>query len=83
MKHDTSPEYYPDQFHWQVRVKSAAHLDSWITDCVSGLNLEHRCDGTTILAGALSDLPAVYGLILQLRDNGVELLTLQVERVPE
>lgn len=83
MKNATGQEYYPDEFRWQVRVKSAAHLDSWITDCFSGLNLEHRSDGTTNLAGTLSDLPAVYGLILQLRDNGVELLTLQVERVPE
>jgi len=68
LKNGTGQEYYPDQFRWQIKVKSAAHLDSWVTDCFSGLNLEHRSDGTTNL---------------QLRDNGVELLTLQVERVPE
>ncbi len=69
-----------DNYCWQVRVKSTAHLDNWISDYFSGLKLEHRNDGTTILTGGLPDLPAVYGLILQLRDGGVGLLSLQVER---
>ncbi len=69
-----------DNYCWQVRISSAAHLDNWITDCFSGLKLEHRGDGTTVLTGELTDLPAVYGLILQFRDSGVDLLSLQVER---
>ncbi len=69
-----------DNYCWQVRVSSAAHLDYWITDCFSGLKLEHRDNGTTVLSGELTDLPAVYGFILQLRDGGVDLLSLQVER---
>jgi len=32
------------------------------------------------LNGELTDLPAVYGLILQLRDGGIDLLSLQVEK---
>ena len=70
-----------DNYCWQVRVKSATHLDDWISDYFSGLNLEHRDDGTTVLTGKLTDLPAVYGLILQLRDGGLDLLFLQVERL--
>jgi len=73
-------EFSADNYCWQVRVKSAAHLDLWIAECFSGLKIEHRDDGTTVLTGELTDLPAVYGLILQLRDGGVELLSLQVER---
>jgi len=69
-----------DNYCWQVRVKTVAHLDNWISDCFGGLKLEHRDDGTTVLTGELTDLPAVYGLILQLRDGGVDLLSLQVER---
>jgi len=72
--------YSTDNYCWQVRVKSAAHLDNWISDCFSGLKLKHRDDGTTFLTGELTDLPAVYGLILQLRDGGVNLLSLHVER---
>ena len=69
-----------DNYCWQVRVKSVAHLDSWISDCFSELKLEHHDDGTTLLTGELNDLPAVYGLVLQLRDSGIDLLSLQVER---
>lgn len=69
-----------DNYCWQVRVKTVAHLDNWISDCFGGLKLEHRDDGTTVLTGELTDLPAVYGLILQLRDGGVDLLSLQVKR---
>lgn len=72
--------YNADNYCWQVRVSSAAHLDYWITDCFSGLKIEHRDDGTTLLTGELDDLPAVYGFVLQLRDGGVDLLSLQVER---
>lgn len=72
--------FLADNYRWQVRVRAAAHLDCWITDCFGDLKLEHHPDGTTSLTGALADLPAVYGLILQLRDGGVDLLFLQVEK---
>jgi len=71
----------PDSYIWQIRAEIAAHLDSWMADCFYGLNIEHREEGITVLNGALADLPAVYGLILQMRDTGVELLSLQVRRV--
>ncbi len=73
-------KFNADNYCWQVRVSSAAHLDYWITDCFSGLKIEHRDNGTTALTGELTDLPAVYGLVLQLRDSGVDLLSLQIER---
>ncbi len=73
-------EFNADSYCWQVRVRSAAHLDCWITDCFNGLNLKHQDDGTTVVTGELIDLPAVYGLVLQLRDSGVDLLSLQVKR---
>ena len=77
---DNNRENTADNYCWQVRVRSAAHLDYWITDCFSDLKLEHLNDGTTVLSGELADLPAVYGLVLQLRDGGVDLLSLQVEK---
>ncbi len=77
---ENNRENRADNCRWQVRVRSAAHLDYWITDCFSGLKFEHLNDGTTVLSGKLTDLPAVYGLVLQLRDGGVDLLSLQVEK---
>ncbi|RQD75770.1 MAG: hypothetical protein D5R97_05550 [Candidatus Syntrophonatronum acetioxidans] len=70
----------PDSFSWKIRVETAAHIDSWMADCFNGLNIEHRDKGTTVITGFLADLPAVYGLILQMRDRGVELLSMEVRK---
>lgn len=72
-----------DEYSWTVIVQAEAHLDYWIKDCFDGLVVRHESGGTTLLTGVLLDLPAVYGVILQLRDTGVEIISLQVERVPE
>lgn len=65
---------------WQVRVRSESHLDEWIKDYFGDLNISQERDGSTLLAGALPDMPAVYGLFLQLRDVGIVLISLHVER---
>ncbi len=67
---------------WQVRVRSEAHLDDWLKDYFGELNMSHEKDGSTLLTGELPDMSAVYGLILQLRDTGIVLISLQVERKP-
>ena len=71
----------PQEYVWRVRVRSLAHLESWIKDYFAEFAISHEQDGTTCLNGELSDMSAVYGLILLLRDAGVELLSLHVERV--
>ena len=81
MKKNFQQVHNPDSYIWQIRIEIAAHLDSWMADCFYGLNIEHREDGITVLAGSLADLPAFYGLMLQMRDTRVELLSLQVKRV--
>jgi len=52
-----------------------------MADCFYGLNIEHRDDGITVLTGSLADLPVFYGMMLQMRNIRVELLSLQVRRV--
>lgn len=83
MKNDRSPKTHGGAYSWQIEVIAGAHLDYWINDYFSGLTLRHNGDGTTILTGDLPDLPAVYGLILQLRDSGIVLISLQVKRMGE
>ncbi len=65
---------------WRIRVRSAAHLDSWIRDSFASLQLRHEDDGSTVLTGTLPDMSAVYGFFLQLRDAGVVLLSLRIHR---
>ena len=70
----------PVRYTWQVRMWSASHLDCWIKERFGGLCISHNEDGTTIIAGELDDLSAVYGFILQMRDAGINLLSLCVRR---
>ncbi len=69
-----------EKYNWQVLVHSEAHLDNWIMDYFGGLTVHHNDDGTSLLEGELPDMSAVYGLILQLRDAGILLISLQVKR---
>lgn len=80
MNKDFIQELNPDSYFWKIRVEIAAHIDSWMAERFKLLNIEHRDNGTTVLTGALEDLPEVYGLVLQMRDIGVELLSLQVKK---
>ncbi len=66
---------------WQFRVRSDAHLDSWIIDYCDVQTMNHEKDGSSTLSGELPDMPAVYGLILKLRDAGIGLISLKVERM--
>ncbi len=66
---------------WKVKVVSEAHLDPWIKDYFGGLDLEHLQDGSSVITGELTDMPAVYGLILRLRDAGIVLLSLKADRI--
>ncbi len=50
-------------------------------DYLGVININHEEDGSIYLQGELPDLPAVYGLILQLSDAGIAMLSLHVERV--
>lgn len=83
MKNDRDPGTNRGGYGWHIEVIAGAHLDYWINDYFSGLTLRHNGDGTTVLTGELTDLPAVYGLILQLRDSGIALISLQVKRIIE
>jgi len=68
-------------YFWKVKVVSEAHLDPWIKDYFGGLDIEHRQDGSSVISGELTDMPAVYGLILRLRDAGIVLLSLEAGRI--
>jgi len=62
----------------EMRVKG--HLKEWFDDYFGGLQLDYGEDGSCALTGKLQDSAAFYGLILALRDSGVELLYLEVKK---
>ncbi len=65
---------------WSMCVRTNAHLDPWLADVLSPLALQHEVEGTSLLRGNLADLAAVYGLLLKLRDTGISLVSLSIQR---
>jgi hypothetical protein len=57
----------------EIRVRGQIDLD-W-SDWLGGLKLYHYPDGSTILNGSVRDQTALYGLISQLSDLGLQLVS--------
>lgn len=75
MHHDMRPSV-----SWTVQARIEGHIDYPLEDYVTGLTIVSEPEGTTRISGQLNDLPALYGLILQLRDAGLVPVTLKVQR---
>jgi hypothetical protein len=58
----------------QIRVKG--HLSDQLGDWFGGLEVENQPDGYAVLTGSLPDQSALYGVLNQMRDFGVALVSL-------
>ena len=58
---------------YTIRIKG--HLDHGWSEWLDHLTISHEEDGTTVLAGPVSDPPAMYGLLIKLRDLGLLLIS--------
>jgi len=66
---------------YEIRLKG--HLDARWADRFEGLSFTHASDGTTILSGPIVDQAALYGLLRNVRDLGLPLLSvIQVDPKP-
>jgi hypothetical protein len=63
---------------YEIRI--AGHLGSSLSQTFEGLSARHA-NGDTILSGNLVDQAALYGILMKLRDLGLELVS--VNRVEE
>ena len=76
-----STEEYHEPGRYEIRLKG--HLDARWIDWFESLSFTHESDGTTILAGPVVDQAALYGLLRQVRDLGLPLLSvIQVDPKP-
>ncbi len=65
-----------------IRVKG--HLSEQWDNWFGGLEIENQPDGYAILTGSLPDQAALYGVLNQMRDFGVALISLNcVERTDD
>ena len=58
---------------YTIRIKG--HLDDGWSEWLDPLTIKHEEDGTTVLTGSVSDPPAMYGLLIKLRDLGLSLIS--------
>ncbi|MFL5805373.1 MAG: hypothetical protein ACJ8CR_26995 [Roseiflexaceae bacterium] len=66
-------EEHHEPGRYEIRLKG--HLDARWANRFEGLSFTHERDGTTILAGPVVDQAALYGLLRQVRDLGLPLVS--------
>jgi hypothetical protein len=62
---------------YQIRVKG--HLRPEWTEWFDDMTLIHDIDGTTALSGPVVDQAALHGLLIKVRDLGLELIAVSRE----
>ena len=60
---------------YEVRLQG--RLDPRWADRLQGLRFTHDGDGTTILTGPLTDQAALHGLLTQVRDLGLAIVSIK------
>jgi hypothetical protein len=74
MSNNPDPTTDPSQpVVYQIRLKG--HLDSQWTDWFGGLTITLEEDGNTLLSGLVADQAALHGLMKQVRDLGIPLVS--------
>jgi len=51
------------------------HLDRKWSDWLQGMAMRHEVDGTTTLEGPLTDQAALHGVLSQMRDLGIPIIS--------
>ena len=59
---------------YQIKIKG--HLDPRWSEWFDGLTITHEPNGETTLSGPVVDQPALFGLLLKIRDLNLTLLSL-------
>jgi hypothetical protein len=63
----------------QVEIRVRGQIDRDWADWLGGLTISHDPDGSTVLSGSVRDQTALYGLISQLSDLGLHLVSVSSE----
>lgn len=58
---------------YEIRIRG--RLDARWTARFDGLSMRHETDGTTVLSGPVADQAALHGLLSQVRDLGLPLVS--------
>lgn len=62
-------------------IRIQGHLSPRWSEWFEDMEIAHSCDGQTCLTGPLPDQAALFGLLLKIRDLGLELLAIESHEV--
>lgn len=59
---------------YQIKIKG--YLDLHWADWMGGMEITHDAQGNSLLTGILPDQPALHGILVQIRDLGMPIISL-------
>jgi hypothetical protein len=80
-KQMTSPKNKSVGLAYQIKVKG--HLEDYWSDWLGGLAINRDAQGNTLLTGVVPDQAALHGILVQIRDLGLPLISLASPNVDE
>ena len=67
--------------HYEIKVKG--QLEEHWADWLGGLSITHDAQGNSLLTGLVPDQAALHGILAQIRDLGLTLISLTPQDVEE
>lgn len=80
-KKSTPPSDNETGIHYEIKVKG--HLEEHWADWLGGLSITHDSQGNSLLTGVVPDQAALHGILAQIRDLGLTLISLTPQSVEE
>ena len=80
-KKPTPPSDDETGIHYEIKVKG--HLEEHWADWLGGLSITHDAQGNSLLTGIVPDQAALHGILAQIRDLGLTLISLAPQSVDE
>ncbi len=78
-KKSTSPSNDETGIHYEIKVKG--YLEEHWADWLGGLSITHDAHGNSLLTGVVPDQAALHGILTQIRDLGVTLISLMPQNI--
>ena len=78
-KKSTAPLDDETGIHYEIKVKG--QLDEHWADWLGGLSITHDAQGNSLLTGVIPDQAALHGILTQIRDLGLTLISLTPQSV--
>ncbi len=66
---------------WLLEIRTRAGPDPRLLEYLGNLEMVSRATGGSTIRGELADISAVYGVILALRDSGIQPESFRAERL--